>query len=405
MSGALHSLSPRQVTLMIAALSSLGPFAIDTYLPAFHAIAQDLGTTDVKVQQTLTVYVLAFAFMNLWHGAVSDSIGRKPVVLGTLVVFALTCLGAATSRTIDELLFWRAAQGLVGGAGMIIGRAIIRDLFDGADAQRQISSVMFIFALAPVVAPIAGGFLYVGFGWRAIFVFLCLYASVLAAVLWWIMPETLPATDRQSLQPTNLFRGYQRIFSSAVFWRTSLALTLSFQGFFLYIVGAPAFGRNHLGLAPTEFAWIFLPGVAGTMIGSAISTRMAGRFSLGRAIGIGFGLMLLSALTNLVLNWRGVPALPWAVMHLTIYTLGLALAMAPLQVRLLDLMPTRRGMVTSCHGCLQSALIAVNAGIVVPLLWHSTFSMALGMLGCILAAVLLYGQWIRHHPTNVVLTG
>lgn len=404
MSRVTPTLSPRQTTLMIAGLSSLGPFAIDTYLPAFHAIALDLNTTDLKVQQTLTAYVVSFAFMNLWHGALSDSIGRKPVVLGTLVLFALTCLGAATSQSIDQLWAWRAAQGLVGGAGMIIGRAIIRDLFDGSDAQRQISNVMMIFSLAPVIAPIAGGFIYAGFGWRAIFIFLSLYASVLAAALWWLMPETLPASQRQSLRPMNLLRGYRTIFSSPVFWRTSLALTLFFQGFFLYILGSPVFGRIHLGLEPTEFAWIFVPGVVGTIVGSAISSRMAGRFSLGRAIGFGVGLMLLAATGNVIMNWFWPPGLPWAVMHLPIYTLGLALAMASLQVRLLDLMPSRRGMVTSCHGCLQSTLIGINAGLLVPLLWGSTLLMALGMLCCTAGAILLYGNWIRNHPNHVVLS-
>jgi len=389
------SFSARRMTWLIAALSSLGPFAIDTYLPAFAAIGESLNATDVQMQFSLAAYMASYAFMNLWHGAVSDSLGRRPVVLFTLILFSLASLGAASSQSIEQLWFWRVMQGLVGGAGMVIGRAIIRDVFDGGDAQRQISKVMMIFSLAPVIAPIVGAWVFELAGWRAIFVFLAIYSLFVAVVLRLWMPETLPVEKRQSLQPTALMRGYREIFSMPEFWRTSLALSLLFQGFFLYILSSPIFGRVHLGLEPTQFVWIFLPGVIGTILGSAVSARIAGKLSGGMAIAAGFCVMAATAIGNLLLNWNGTIAMPWAVAHLACYNFGLGLAMAALQVRLLDLAPTRRGMIASCHAGLQSAGIGLSAAFLIPLLWVSTRSLAIGMLSFVCLSLLLYGTRIR----------
>jgi DHA1 family bicyclomycin/chloramphenicol resistance-like MFS transporter len=389
------SISSRKMTWLIAGLSSLGPFAIDTYLPAFAAIGESLNATDVQMQFSLAVYMASYAFMNLWHGAVSDTVGRRPILLFTLILFSLASLGAASSQSIEQLWFWRVMQGLVGGAGMVIGRAIIRDVFDGGDAQRQISKVMMIFSLAPIVAPIIGGWIFELAGWRAIFVFLALYSLGVAIVLAVWMPETLPDEKRQSLKPAALLRGYGEIFSMPEFWRTSLALSMLFQGFFLYILSSPIFGRVHLGLEPTQFFWIFIPGVIGTILGSAVSARIAGKLSGGTAIAAGYIVMATTAIANLLLNWNGTAAMPWAVAHLTCYNFGLGLAMAALQVRLFDLAPTRRGMVSSCHAALQSAGLGLSAAFLIPLLWVSTFSLASGMLGFVCLSLLLYGTRIR----------
>ena len=150
--------APRwQLALLLACLGMLGPFSIDTYLPAFAGIGTSIGATPVQMQQTLSSYLLGFAAMNLFHGALSDSFGRRPVVLWGVAVFTLASVGCAVADTVAELVLYRALQGLSAGAGMVVSRAIIRDMFPPAEAQRVMSQVTIYFGIAPAVAPMVGG--------------------------------------------------------------------------------------------------------------------------------------------------------------------------------------------------------------------------------------------------------
>ena len=157
---------------LLAVLGMLGPFSIDTYIPAFSGMTQSLGATPVQMQQTLSAYLFGFAVMNLFHGALSDSLGRRPVVLTGLAVFTLASAGCAMSQHIGALVFFRAVQGMAAGAGMVVSRAVIRDMFPPADAQRVMSQVTIYFGVAPAVAPMVGGFLFTHAGWHSIFWFL-----------------------------------------------------------------------------------------------------------------------------------------------------------------------------------------------------------------------------------------
>jgi MFS transporter, DHA1 family, multidrug resistance protein len=186
----------RRIALLLAALSALGPFSIDTYLPSFHDIAEKLGASQIEVQQTISAYLLAFATMTLWHGAISDRFGRRRVILIAVGLFGLASIGCAVSTSIEQLWFWRAMQGATSGAGIIIGRAIVRDLFDGPPAQRLMSQITMMFALAPAIAPVIGGWLQTFFGWRSIFAFLVLSTAALWFACWKLLPETLPPEKR-----------------------------------------------------------------------------------------------------------------------------------------------------------------------------------------------------------------
>jgi len=184
------------LSVLLAALGMLGPFAIDTYLPAFSGIAADLHATPIEIQQTLSAYLFAFAFMSLFHGSLSDSLGRRPVVLTGIVVFTIASVGCALSQTIGQLVFFRALQGLSTGAGIVVSRAVIRDIYPPAEAQRVMSQVTLFFGVAPAVAPIVGGFLFVHASWHAVFWFLAAVGVVLLAANAWLLPETLHASQR-----------------------------------------------------------------------------------------------------------------------------------------------------------------------------------------------------------------
>src|SRR5690242_10027557 len=173
---------------LLAALATLGPFSIDAYLPAFDGIRASLAATPLEIQQTLSGYLFAFGIMFLFHGALSDSFGRRPVILVAVVVYTLASIGCAIADSVHGLVVGRVFQGLSVGAGMVVGRAMIRDLFGPEDAQRLMSLVTLFFGLAPAIAPVIGGWLFVGLGWRSIFWFLALVGLVLVAVSWRFLP-------------------------------------------------------------------------------------------------------------------------------------------------------------------------------------------------------------------------
>ncbi|MDE2161143.1 MAG: Bcr/CflA family efflux MFS transporter, partial [Burkholderiales bacterium] len=199
------------LALLLACMGMVGPFSIDTYLPAFNGIAASLGATPVQMQQTLSSYLLGFALMNLFHGALSDSWGRRPVILAGTALFALASLGCALSGSIGSLVLFRAIQGLSAGAGMVVSRAIIRDLFAPTDAQRVMSQVTIYFGIAPAVAPLIGGLLFAHLGWHAIFWLLVGVGCALGAACWRWLPETLHASQRHPLAFGHLLRGYAQL--------------------------------------------------------------------------------------------------------------------------------------------------------------------------------------------------
>lgn len=380
---------------VLAALSALGPFSIDAYLPAFPDIGRALGASQIEVQQTLTVYMLSFAFMVLWHGALADRYGRRAVLLVSTLTFALASTVCALAPSIEWLWMGRGLQGLCGGAGMVVGRAVIRDLHAGAQAQRMMSRVMLIFALAPAIAPMVGAGLLAMAGWRAIFVFLALFGLGLWLLCWRHLPETLPVDARQALHPAGLARAYRSVLTHPAFVLLSACIALNFSGFFLYVLSAPVFIMTHLGKGAADFGWLFVPAVAGMMIGSMLSGRLAGRWTPHRTILTGFATMLAAVLANLLLA-AGLPAgLPWSVIAIPVFTLGMALAMPSLSLLALDLFPTRRGLASSCQSFLQMGMNALTAGVLAPALWANTLSLASGMGLLLSLSLLLFFIWNR----------
>ena len=371
----------RSIAFLLAALSALGPFSIDTYLPSFHEIAEKLGATQLQVQQTLAAYLVAFAVMTLWHGAISDRFGRRRVILIALACFGLASAGCAVASSIEQLWFWRAMQGVTAGAGMVVSRAIVRDLYDGADAQRLMAQITMMFALAPAIAPVIGGWLQTFFGWRSVFAFLVLSTAALWVACWKLLPETLPPEKRQSLKPAYLGRTYWKVMSSPPFLFACAAISLNFGGFFVYVLSAPVFLMQHLGVHETGFLWLFGPAMAGMIGGSWLSGRLAGKISFSRTIALGYLLMAIAAIANLGLNLALPPALPWSVLPVFVYTLGMSLTMPCLSILALDPFPAQRGLAASCQSFFQSSFNTVIAALIAPALWGSTLSLAWGMAG------------------------
>lgn len=384
--------------MVLAALSAIGPFAIDTYLPAFPAIAAELGATKVEVQQSLTIYLGFFALMTLWHGALADALGRRRVVLWSLVMFFLTSVGCALATRIEHLWIARALQGMCAGAGMVVGRAIVRDLFDGAHAQRLMSTIQLLFALAPAAAPIIGGWVFALSGWRAVFWFLAAYSALMWVVCLVRLPETLDPDHRRSLHPVKLARDYAHMYAHPALQALVLAVSMNFAGFFLYVMSAPTFLMEHLGVSPQGFAWLFGPTVAGMMTGSWLARRLAGKLAPQRQLKIAYTLMLAAALINVVMNLLVPASLPWAVLPVALYNIGQALAMPILSLLALELFPRARGMVSSCQAFVQSLTNTAAAGLVVPLLWGEPLHLAAGMAAFVVTGWLAWLRYRALHP-------
>ena len=181
-----------------------------------------------------------------------------------------------------------------------------------------------MFALAPAVAPVLGGWLQLWFGWRSVFAFLVLMSVALWLACWYLLPETLPQGQRQSLHAGYLARSYWRVLTSPAFLLICGALALNFAAFFIYVLSAPVFLMRHLGVSETGFLWLFGPAMSGLVIGAWLSGRLAGKLSLARTITVAYLIMATAAAVNIGLNVALPPALPWSVIpvsytHLDVY--------------------------------------------------------------------------------------
>jgi DHA1 family bicyclomycin/chloramphenicol resistance-like MFS transporter len=388
---------PWALAVLLATLGMLGPFSIDTYIPAFSGIAQSLDATPLQMQQTLSAYLFGFALMSLFHGALSDSLGRRPVVLWGLAAFTFASMGCALSQSIGQLIFFRAVQGLTTGAGIVVSRAVVRDMFPPAAAQKVMSQITIYFGVAPAVAPMMGGVLFANLGWHSVFWFLTAVGVVLWAANYRLLPETLHVTHRQPLKVSNLMQGYWKLGLDPRFLFLALASGIPFNGMFLYVLSAPVFLGEHLAMAPTQFFWFFVLTISGIMAGAYVSGRMAGKVTPKRQIRYGFVIMLSIAMLNVLANALFKANMYWAMLPVAIFAFGWAMMVPVITLLVLDLHPDRRGMASSLQAFIGSSANGLVAGVIAPLVMHSTFALAcasLAMLGVGLSSWLwLHQRW------------
>ena len=388
------------LAVLLATLGMLGPFSIDTYIPAFTGIASSLDATPLQMQQTLSAYLFGFAFMSLFHGALSDSIGRRPVVLWGLAAFTLASMGCALSQSIGQLVFFRAVQGLTTGAGIVVSRAVVRDMFPPAQAQRVMSQITIFFGVAPAIAPMVGGVLFAHLGWHSVFWFLTLVGVILWGANYRLLPETLHLTQRQPLKLSNLLQGYWKLGLDPRFLLLALASGVPFNGMFLYVLSAPVFLGEHLALAPTQFFWFFVLNIGGIMSGAFVSGRMAGRLAPKQQIKYGFLIMLGMALVNLLANALFTAHVAWAMLPMALFALGWAMMVPVITLLVLDLHPDRRGMASSLQAFIGASANGVVAGVIAPLVMHSTVALAAASLA-MLSVGLFAWIWLHHRWPDI----
>ena len=382
------------IPVVLAMMSMIGPFSIDTPFPAFPAMARELAVASSELQLVVTAYLGAFAAMSIFHGPISDAVGRRPVMLWSVAVYVLASIGCTLSTDLGVLLAFRVLQGLSAGGATIISRTVIRDLFEGADAQRLMSRVSVIFGVAPAIAPVIGGLLLQVGPWPLVFAFQALLGAVLIAAVLAFLPETHPPHDRVPLRVGEVFRGIAAVAGRRDVHRLAWAGTLNFGALFLYIGGAAIFVHDLLGLGELDYWKFFVPMISMMVVGAWLSGRLADLVSVRRLVTVGYAVALGAGLVGVVVGltpWQA--SLPWAILAPSLMGLGNGLAFPVLQLMLLDLVPTRRGAVASFGAFLALLFNAVAAVALTPYVGVSTLGMALAAL-----VLLVLGQlsWALH---------
>lgn len=380
-----------KLAALLAALSMLSPFSIDTFFPSFHAIAADFGLSKWAVQQTLTVYMLPLAIMSLVQGPLSDAVGRRPVILAGISVYTLASIGCTFAPNFTTLLVFRGLQGISAGVGMIVGRAVIRDLFEGPQAQRLLSLVTMLFAFAPAVAPVIGGWIHVTFSWHGVFGFMALFGAALGTATYALLPETHPQEKRPHLHVASLARTAWSVVRHREFLLLAMAMGANFAALMSFIGAAPSVVVDHWHLTETQFANLFVP-VIGGLIGSAfISGRLAGRVTYGQQSRWGF-LLALTGGGLMILLQALVSSPPILIQQaiIAIIAFGAQLAGPTLSLRMLDLFPLARGSAASVQSCVSIAISALVFGVIAPALSGSMLTLAAGSF---LSALVAFGLW------------
>ena len=380
------------IPFILALLSMLGPFAVDMPFPAFAAIQSDLTVDSTATQQLVSLYLLSFGVMSAFHGPLSDAIGRRKVMAGSLTVFALASIGCALAPSMPVLLAFRVVQGLSAGGSVIVSRTMIADLYDGAQAQRLMSQVMLIFGLAPAVAPILGGFLLQWGTWRLVFWTLVALALVMMVVVL-LIPESLPVAQRRPLRVGSLVSGLVGVMRDSTFLRIALTGGFVFGALFAYISSSAILLVDLLGKGETDFWMFFVPMIVGMTVGSLSAGRAAGRIPADTLITWAIWGGVVTAVLNAVLMIIPATAqLPWAVLGPAVMATVVMAGYPATQLRVIQMFPAARGSATSGSTFIALALNAFVAGAVAPLVTGSLEGLALTSLVMMLIA-LGFWQW------------
>jgi DHA1 family bicyclomycin/chloramphenicol resistance-like MFS transporter len=353
---------------LVTVLTMLGPFSVDTYLPAFPAMESDYGISTAHMSQTLGAFLFAFAFSTLAWGPLMDRFGRKHVVLVSLLGFALVSTGCALSTEYNAFLGFRIAQGLFASCGVIGGRAMVRDVYEGQSAVKAMSRVMFFFALGPAIAPVVGAVLLDAWGWQSIFWFQTILGFILALGLMFLVKETQHIDHVQPIHPLAVLANYTHALRNPYFVLLLLAMACAFSGLFIYIAGASRVVYDFLHLGAEEFWILFVPMVAGLMIGSWLSGKMSATYTPQAAVVWGFIIMTLAVMMN-VTQVAFLPANPVTViMPMTVYALGFSILLPNIGIMLLDCYPKNRGMASALQGFAHMGGNAMVASVLIPLI-------------------------------------
>ena len=388
------------MVVIVAFVSMIGPFSIDTYLPSFPSIEAEFASSRAQLSQSIAFYMIATAISSLFWGPLSDRLGRKHIILGSLFLYSVASLGCALATDYSEFLLLRVCQGVAASGGLVAGRAMVRDVYDSKNSQRVMAYVLMLFALAPAIAPIIGGWLHELFGWRSVFYFLSLYGLTMLMLSGFVLNETLPESKQQSFHPFHVLRVYLQTLLHIRFLMIVTSLGFSFGGLFVYIAGAPTVMFDFLSLESTDF-WIqFVPMTGGIIVGSFIAGKLTRHWSSVKTINLAFAIMFVGMIINVmhssVIHANStqdslfLPEPIWIIAPIVIYAFGVALSMPGLGVLALDCFPDNRGAASAVQSFSQILMSGLVAGLMLTSMPQSITAYASLQMVLLIAALLLW---------------
>jgi DHA1 family bicyclomycin/chloramphenicol resistance-like MFS transporter len=382
------------LTALLAGLSAFGPLTTDMYLPSLPEIARELDASTAQVQLTISAYLIGFAVGQIVYGPVSDRHGRRPVLLVAIMLYCAASLACALSSSIDMLIGARFLQAVGGCGGVVLTRAVVRDLYSGVRAGRELSLIAAVMALAPVMAPIAGGVVQTGFGWRAVFLVLVAAGLVCAVIVWRLLPETLSHRAAEPISAASIANSY-RIFARNPAYLGYLVLaTTSYAGLFAWISGASFVLQGLYGLSPFVFGFVFAVGSLGYMMGSSISARLTQRLGIDGIVGLGSVLTALGGVGMVLAVGLGLRSAVSLVLPMAVYLVGMGMVLPQSLAGALTLFPERAGAASSLLGFVQQSVAALFGAIVGILLSQTAWPLAAGVA---VAGCATLGLWAATH--------
>ncbi|MGO4678013.1 multidrug effflux MFS transporter [Bosea sp. 2YAB26] len=353
------------MTAVLAMLTALGPLSTDFYLPSLPDIVRVMQTDIAGAQATLSVFLFGFAGGQIFWGPLSDRVGRRPVLLVGLGIFMVSTLACAFAPSIEALTIARAVQALGASGPIVLSRAMVRDLYEGPRAGRELARMGMIMGLVPAIAPVLGGVLQQAFGWRSTFVATLAFAAAVVAMVTFLLPETIRNRSREPLSLGSIIRGFGTLFASRAF-RVYVALTaLAYGGLFAFISGSSFILIDIHGLTPVQYGLSFSLVVLGFILGTILAQRLVARRGMDGVIALGVRCLAGGGLAMLVCVAGDFGGVAGVVLPMALYTCGVGLTMPQAQASAMMPFPDSAGAASSFTGICQmlfSACVGLLVG-------------------------------------------
>ncbi|MGW8484668.1 multidrug effflux MFS transporter [Microbacterium sp. NPDC055903] len=387
--------------ILLGALTALGPFTIDLYLPAFPVLESDFQTTATAIQLTLTGTMIGFAIGQLVVGPLSDKVGRRVPLIAVTALHVLASVAAAVAPSLLLLGAARVLMGIGAAAGGVVAMAIVRDLFGGRRLVIMLSRLALVSGVAPVVAPLAGSALLAVMPWRGIFVVLALYGAVMLISGVFLIPETLPKERRQDRGSATTWQRYRSVFSDRVFVGVLVIGGMTFSGLFSYLSASSFLFQQTHGLNAQEYGWLFAANSLGVVVGVQLASRLAARFGPQWVLAYSTGGLLISGAAIVVTDQLGL-GLWGTVVPLFFFMTSCGFTFPCVQVLALDRHGKAAGTAASVLGASNNGVAAIISPVVSLVAGGAGItatSMAGVMVGCAVIAVV--ALWFIVRPRTV----
>ena len=351
------------LTILLASLTALGPISTDMYLPALPSILRDLGTTHASVQLTLSVFLVGFAAGQVFYGPLADRIGRKPVLIAGLAIYAVASLACTLAPTVEVLIVARFCQAFGAAGPVVLARAVVRDLYEGPRAGQELARMGSIMGLAPAIAPFFGGLIAAAGGWRFVFLVSVAFAAAVIVGVWRGLPETIRARETAPFSVRAILSGFGGLLRHRAYAAYLAVVTLTYCGLFAFISGSSFVLQDIFALSPSLYGIAFGVCAGAYVAGTLIGQRLAPKKGAEVTILTGCVLLALGG-AAMIAAVLAAPSALSVIAPMMLYMVGVGLALPQAQAAALMPFPDRAGSASSLMGiCQMSIAAAVGIGV------------------------------------------